>query len=67
NFAFLELSKFFQMWAVPRCWKRLVTINAVTFETHTHDLLKVPFCPTCNQNHVFHPSPWLEPISIHKS
>ena len=65
NYAFLEFTKFAQMWYVPSTWKKLITINALSFETQSHDLLKVPFCETCNQKQQFNPAPWLEPISIY--
>ena len=64
NVAYLELTKFFQLWSVPTTWKKLLTINALDFDIQSHDLLKVPFCETCNSNQFYNPSPWLEPISI---
>lgn len=64
NMAYLELTRFVQMWTVPTTWKKLITINALDFDIQSHDLLKVPFCETCNSNHFYNPSPWLEPISI---
>lgn len=64
NIAYLELTKFFQLWSVPTTWKKMLTINALNFDIQAHDLLKVPFCETCNTNQFYNPSPWLEPISI---
>jgi bacteriocin biosynthesis cyclodehydratase domain-containing protein len=64
EYAFLELTKFVQFWSVPSTWRRVLVINMLNYETQGHDLLKVPFCETCNQQHFYNPSPWLEPISL---
>ncbi len=64
EYAYLEFTKFFQFWSVPATWRRVLVINMLNFETHNHDLLKVPFCESCNPNYFYNPSPWLEPISL---
>ncbi len=64
NMAFIELTKFIQFWAVPTTWKKVITINALDFQTTSHDLLKVPFCDTCGTHVDFNPAPWLEPLKV---
>lgn len=64
NMAYLELTRFFEFWSIPTTWKKLLTINVLDFDIQAHDLLKVPYCETCNSNQFYNPSPWLEPISI---
>lgn len=64
NIAFLELTKFFEMWTVPTLWKKFLSINGLNFQTEEHNLLKVPFCEVCKPELEYNPAPWLETITL---
>jgi len=64
NMVLLELTKFFEMWAVPTLWKKFLTINALNYHTEEHHLLKVPFCEVCKPQLEYNPAPWLETITL---
>lgn len=64
HYAYLEFTKFVQFWSIPSTWRKVLMVNMLTFESQSHDLLKVPFCETCNHDQFYNPSPWLEPISL---
>lgn len=64
SYLYLEISKFFEMWAVPLTWRGYISISAVDFSLEKHDLLKVPFCEDCKPQLEYNPAPWLEPITL---
>ncbi len=64
SMAALEVGKFFTLWSVPVTWRAFVSLNAMTYGTTKHSLLKVPFCKVCKPQLQYNPAPWLEPITL---